>query len=122
MTTSLIRRAAVFAGIVTLAISLVGQTTMANEHQGNLQDRIVDLESRLDALELAPDSDTLADLECTAVDIAVFDGTEWVCRAGLPSSPGGARTSVDECLTFPGTGDTLPSDWKAVGRLPSHLM
>ena len=90
MTTSLIRRAAVFAGIVALAISLVGQTTVANEHRGSLQGRIVNLENRVGVLESAPDSDTLAELDCMDGDTIVFDGIDWECVT--PDGVAGMKT------------------------------
>lgn len=91
MTSSIIRRAVVCAGVVTLAISLAGQTAIA---QGQIHARIINLEgeqviqdSRLEALESAPDSDTLVDLNCGPGDIAAYDGAFWVCADG--SATGG---------------------------------
>ena len=66
MIISFVRRAIVCAGIVALAISLVGQTAMAK----NINNQ------------------NLSALGCTEEgDIAVFDGVQWVCESDLPAPP-----------------------------------
>ncbi len=61
---------------------------------------------------------TLGQLACAADEVAVFDGTEWVCRGGYVQAPTAACTGDGMALQWTGT------DWACIevqaGQLPDE--